>query len=72
MPFPQHPGDAAVENALNMVFGKGGFAEWMSKNVPAQLGEGPVPERRRRIGELPADPFIEQVASLIPEEDAGA
>lgn len=66
MPLQRNPNNVAVEMAVGLA---SQFLAFMKEQYPERLGEGPLPERQRRIGILPADPIIESVVSLVPGEE---
>lgn len=65
MPLPRNPNNQAIEIATRL--GKE-FLEYVKQNYPEPLGQGPLPERQRRIGPMPANPIIDVVAGQVPEE----
>ena len=72
MPYPRNPNNLAVEHTLQIA---ADFLDFIKTEYPERLGEGPLPQRERRLGEEPADPIIQDVANLIqerrPELDEG-
>ena len=62
MAYPRNPNNMAIEQTVRM---GAMFLEFMRSQFPERLGEGPVPERRRRLGDLEAGPIVQETADAI-------
>ena len=62
MPYPRNPNNLAVELTVRMA---ADLLEFVRHNFPERLGEGPLPERVQRLGELAAGPIVQQTAEEI-------
>ena len=60
MPQTRNPQNLAVEMAARL---GADFVAWMRHNFPERLGEGPVPQRTMRLGEIDAEALAQQIAA---------
>ncbi len=65
MAYPRNPNNLAVEMTVHMATQ---FLEFVRREFPERLGEGPLPERVQRLGSLPAAPMVQAAVEFIKSQ----
>jgi hypothetical protein len=65
MPNPRNPNNMAIDLAAQMGVD---LVEFFKKNFPERLGDDPVPQRQRKIGDVPMAPIVEEIVQLVPPQ----